>query len=473
MKKKKFIYAVIGSILILSLLACGDKKVDYGINGGSDDAADAGGISGQLDVPDSCDVTFDTGESKLSSITLKDDDIEVPDADRVYKVGFDAVKTPCSDADLKTIISKLFDETSEVRWQSDDAAESREILDNGIEMYKSEIEKALANGDPGYAELLEVELVKYEEERKNMSDELPLATEYKLNEHYVAEKDGIQRIFMAASDAEDGGGYNNYYFTYGMTPEGEDKALVSEVPGTESTYEINVVGEDTYDGDEKNPITEDEGLSSAMKLLDNLGISGFACTGTEEAVRAWTGGTYGEDVIKKPDGYRFQFGRKIDGIDVVYSTDIDTVDSIDTDNLTYKGGVDKAVISVDKFGVVSSTVYVYADEDTFDKEEVKLLSWDEMIKAAGESIAKYYKNHPTNYGTVEFNDVELAYVPCADESGNKYFVPTWIFSQNEYNEDYRCDMPLQRVYINAVDGSYIDIVDNIKKIGMYDEIKGK
>ena len=204
-------------------------------------------------------------------------------------------------------------------------------------------------------------------------------------------------------------------------------------------------------------------------LLDNLGISGFACTGTEEAVRAWTGGTYGEDVIKKPDGYRFQFGRKIDGIDVVYSTDIDTVDSIDTDNLTYKGGVDKAVISVDKFGVVSSTVYVYADEDTFDKEEVKLLSWDEMIKAAGESIAKYYKDHPTNYGTVEFNDMELAYVPCADESGNKYFVPTWIFSQNEYNEDYRCDMPIQRVYINAIDGNYIDIVDNMKKIGMYEE----
>ena len=159
MKKKKIKFVAVSFAIALALSACGNKNVDYGMNGGSDDAADAGGISGQLDVPDSCDVTFDTGESKLSSITLKDDDIEVPDADRVYKVGFDAVKTPCSDADLKTIISKLFDETSEVRWQSDDAAESREILDNGIEMYKSEIEKALANGDPGYAELLEVELV--------------------------------------------------------------------------------------------------------------------------------------------------------------------------------------------------------------------------------------------------------------------------------------------------------------------------
>ena len=87
-------------------------------------------------------------------------------------------------------------------------------------MYKSEIEKALVNGDPDYAETLEYEMKKVEEERKNVADELPLVTEYKLNEQYVAEADGVQRIFMAASDNEDGDGYNNYYFTYGMTPEG-------------------------------------------------------------------------------------------------------------------------------------------------------------------------------------------------------------------------------------------------------------
>ena len=56
---------------------------------------------------------------------MKDDDIEVPDADRVYKVGFDTVNAPCSDDELKTIISKLFDETSEIRWQDGDAAESK------------------------------------------------------------------------------------------------------------------------------------------------------------------------------------------------------------------------------------------------------------------------------------------------------------------------------------------------------------
>lgn len=107
MNKKKIMCAALISVMALSLAACGNKKVDYGMKGGSDEADNAGGLDGQLDIPDNCDVTFDIGESKLSSITLKDDDIEVPDADRVYKVGFDTVNAPCSDDELKTIISKL------------------------------------------------------------------------------------------------------------------------------------------------------------------------------------------------------------------------------------------------------------------------------------------------------------------------------------------------------------------------------
>ena len=64
-------------------------------------------LEGQLDIPDNCDVTFDIGESKLSSITLKDDDIEVPDADRVYKVGFDMVNAPYGHISVKCYPVKM------------------------------------------------------------------------------------------------------------------------------------------------------------------------------------------------------------------------------------------------------------------------------------------------------------------------------------------------------------------------------
>ena len=74
--KRKIAWILLAA-MTLSIAACGNKKVDYGMNGGSDDTGNAGGLEGQLDIPDNCDVTFDIGESKLSSITLKDDDIEV------------------------------------------------------------------------------------------------------------------------------------------------------------------------------------------------------------------------------------------------------------------------------------------------------------------------------------------------------------------------------------------------------------
>ena len=49
MDKKKIICAALISVMALSLAACGNKKVDYGMNGGSDDTGNAGGLEGQLD----------------------------------------------------------------------------------------------------------------------------------------------------------------------------------------------------------------------------------------------------------------------------------------------------------------------------------------------------------------------------------------------------------------------------------------
>ena len=53
MTKKKFICAALISVMALSLAACGNKKVDYGMNGGSDDAADRS-LSGTVDTVQCC-----------------------------------------------------------------------------------------------------------------------------------------------------------------------------------------------------------------------------------------------------------------------------------------------------------------------------------------------------------------------------------------------------------------------------------
>ena len=64
-------------------------RTEY-IYGDSIEEDHGGGPLGiRLGVPDSCDLTFDTGHSKLSEISLVDDDIQVANVDRAYTVSFD------------------------------------------------------------------------------------------------------------------------------------------------------------------------------------------------------------------------------------------------------------------------------------------------------------------------------------------------------------------------------------------------
>ena len=59
------------------------------------------------------------------------------------------------------------------------------------------------------------------------------------------------------------------------------------------------------------------------------------------------------------------------------------------------------------------------------------MNWDEMMSAADESIAEYYRRYPTAYSEVEFNNVELLYVPEVDSAGDMQYVPAWVFTQTE------------------------------------------
>lgn len=482
---KKSVWTIIVLVMGLCLVACGKKanpetdesakqvsnnaNNDIGRDPGEDDVSE---IAKKLQVPDSCEITFDTGETKLSSIMLKDEKIDVPKTEDVYMISYDKVDAPCSEEELKTIISRLFDESQGISGRDGVGLQTKYELDNLIKQYEASREEALAKGNTQEAEALGEEIDNYKAQREVAPDELPMATQYKINEEYIGKKDGIERTFKAASDAENVG-MDNYYFVYEMTLKGQADALASEVPGSNSTYEVNVVGENTYNDDESNPMDQKEGLDMATKLLDELGINGFVCKNTEETVRAWTGGSCGDKVYKKPDGYRYYFSRQIDGVDVVLSQETGMVDNIDTENLTYKGGREMASISVNKAGIVSANVYVYTDEKSFKKETVTLLNWDKMLEAAEQNIAKYYEKYPTQADKVTFDDVKLAYVPWADEDGKKYLIPAWIFSQNEYNSNYRSDVPVQLVYINAIDGSYIDILDNMKNLEMYEGVETK
>ena len=99
------------------------------------------------------------------------------------------------------------------------------------------------------------------------------------------------------------------------------------------------------------------------------------------------------------------------------------------------------------------------------------MGWDDMITAADKSIAEYYRKYPTAYSRVEFNKVELLYVPEAEDDGSVHYVPAWVFTQTD-KEDIlnkeRTHFISQMVYINAINGKYIDIIETAKVLGTWD-----
>lgn len=65
-------------------------------------------------------------------------------------------------------------------------------------------------------------------------------------------------------------------------------------------------------------------------------------------------------------------------------------------------------------------------------QAVELLSFDEMLKKANESIAAYYTKYPTAYKQIAFNDITLSYYLKQKEDGSGFeYVPAWILQNTK------------------------------------------
>ena len=89
-----------------------------------------------------------------------------------------------------------------------------------------------------------------------------------------------------------------------------------------------------------------------------------------------------------------------------------------------------------------------------------------MVNKADDSIAEYYEKYPADYSEVRFNNVKFMYVPCIQDGENLVYIPAWVLTQSENNdiseEHGTYDNIVQLVYINAVDGSCVDIIETAK-----------
>ena len=125
-------------------------------------------------------------------------------------------------------------------------------------------------------------------------------------------------------------------------------------------------------------------------------------------------------------------------------------------------------IYIDSNGVVMANWSDYL-EAVGQPETVELLSFNQILEKANETVPAYFTKYPTQYREVEFNDITLSYYLKQGENEGEFdYVPAWILSQYDEYVDYsEKDYPVQLVIIDATDGSVIDILELSRSLGTY------
>lgn len=471
--------ALLSLIGIVGICLCGCENKEIDGSAGDDRTTyiygdmiqeDAGmTLAAKLKVPTECDITFDTGKSKLTEIRLVDDNIVIPDTDRAYVVDYDRIKIDTEN--IKNMVESVFDRASGIycRYDGDDHM-TKEEIQRDIDLAKIYRQQALKDGQADVAEMYESDIEDMKSRQKGAPDTYDTVSEYTMNKIYMGESDGEKySLWISGQDTDRFLGISIMYSEAGDQEIKElarvdDAVYVETVP--ESAAEASAVEMQNL-----CTMTENSAASEALAFLAKLGISGVACVDAEPVIRRWQDGSF-DTIEMEKNGYVFDFQCQIGGIDVLYK-DPTGVDNLANDKGYIMQEGDRIAVYIDDGGVFYMSARLCTDTDSFDRKEVSLMGWDDMIAAADKSIAEYYRKYPTAYSKVEFNKVELLYVPEAENDGSVHYVPAWVFTQTDKkdilnNESTYFEHISQMVYINAIDGKYIDILETAKVLGTWD-----
>lgn len=459
-KKKLLIIAAISAMVISSFSGCGKKDVDINVDdkqdgsGESSDSRGSGeGLAGELGVPEEVDVTLLTGDSGLSNLSIKTDEVHMPDTDHMSVVY--CKSDPMTPERRKEIVEMIFDKEEGI-YVYDYEHRIKSEIEEEIEWCEKERESDSAQGYDisWYDEYID----ELQQELATAPDEYPAAEAY-TEESYIGTYNGRKYNLSVYDD----GSVNLYMDEETM------KYRPIDAEGVVNAYS-------TYEELEEMPdsnlctISEDEAESLALNMLGELGINDVV----KDRVYPLEWVYYdenGNDIQKDYDGYVFKFARSIDGGKAT-NIYVGNAMNLQQDNGWPQLPSEGYYVYVDANGVLQldyQNCYTLTGEVETD---VDLLSFDELIEKANTSVAQYYTDFPTDYANITFNGVYLTYCISVDENNKDQYkyIPVWIFTQYvEYqDQSWSEEYPDQVVMLDARDGSYIDLVQLSKDLGTFE-----
>lgn len=452
-RKKKFVVMAAAFACIAALSACGKKDTDYNVDVGN---GDGGSVQSKYSIPESCDTTFDSGSTGLKKIQLTDADITVPETGAMYVA---PVKMKETDPESrKELVDTLFDADKGVYVYYDmehmDKL-SKEDIQAYIDLY--EVQK---KADPSHAANYDSDIDRMNRLLQTTSKQRENAGDYSVDEYMGTVGDLEYRISFPQE------GENDTLFRIK-----EDLLQYRPMDGatgviTSSAEEYNTSMSEEYG--ELSDINEcslsiDEARQMAEEFLDKIG--GSEAVLQSESDLCWLYRNDGESDQELPvvvDGYSFEYIRSVMD-QPVSDVAVWTADNLRQANGFVNVSIEKYTIQVDANGVTDALWNSYLEADG-SPQAVELLSFDEMLKKANESIAAYYTKYPTAYKQIAFNDITLSYYLKQKEDGSGFeYVPAWILAEYEDPEDP--ELPEQVVILDARDGSALDLMKLAEAVG--------
>lgn len=470
--RKAAVIALAGLMMTqTALTGCGKKEVNYNLDGsgngdgsgGSKAGSSRSGIGAALGVPDGCDESIDAGNTGIGTISFKDDEIQVPDTDKMNVLHFTPSKF--GNEEKKAIVEGIFEKDKGIYKYDEDhmtKADYQQIIDN----YKEQIESAKGEGDDSWVTYLEEEMKNYEEKLAKAPDEYEDAGDYD-SEGFIGTMNGMQysmNIYAPSDEDGDVGLGTSIYLSpkddmISLRPhDGADQAWVS-------SYKEPGVDLDTN----TSKMTKEEAEDIAGKFLSDIGITDVLEKEANDMIWEYASGKEGETVARECDGYIIEYSRAIGG-STSYNGYLYSVDNLMTNDGWINMPIESYSVYVYDGKVIEANWnQVFSKADSVD-ENVELLTYDQMLEKAKTEIPKYYEKYKTQYKNITFNDVSLTYYIVSDGEGKCKYTPVWVFSQYQERQDSEgAESPEQLVIMNAMDGTVVDLLEEAKAMGCYQE----
>lgn len=439
---------------------CGNKAVDYGEESVASSGYAKGELAKQLEIPASYIGDLSTEGTDLAALTINDKNIEVPDVDCMYIAYY---RRPILDEEYKQkILEGVTDQDKDIYQISDTMykEDAQYVLDYEMALF----EEAKAAGDTEWIDYYSSSVEAMERMVNNASLQREKITDYK-EDSYQAYLNGRLLSMHFLGWTYDGEVCCDQFDVTNM-----DYDLLKYKQEDLGIQLINTTTDaDEYGLENRCEMTLEEAESFAIEYFANLGLTDLVLAESHDLL--WQYRDYAFEVLDSEcNGYHLIFSVYVDGQPIYFPMTM-LLEPLKTEQIGYDIPRPEYTLQLDDKGVVGVDFENPIEIAEKGQERVDIISFEEALEVLEAATTKYYSEHPSSYNKITFNDVKLTYYMIADpeEKGLLKVVPVYVFAQNNtdpYGEIYE-NNPEELFVINAVDGSVINVIEELENMNVY------